>query len=43
MSEGTDYASGLTSTDLATIFPNLGRFQSINSIPSGLGFLDFSV
>ncbi|MDZ4288865.1 MAG: DUF1501 domain-containing protein [Prosthecobacter sp.] len=43
MSEGLNYASGLTSTDLTTVFPNLGRFQSVSTIPASLSFLDFAV
>ncbi|HYF36338.1 MAG TPA: DUF1501 domain-containing protein, partial [Prosthecobacter sp.] len=43
MSQGTSYASGLTTTDLTTIFPNLGRFQNVTSIPPELSFLDFAV
>jgi uncharacterized protein (DUF1501 family) len=41
MSQGSNYVSGLTSNDLTTIFPNLGRFQSVNSIPSNLAYLNF--
>ncbi len=40
MSSGNQYLPGLTSSDLATIFPNLARFQSVGS---ELGFMDFSV
>jgi uncharacterized protein (DUF1501 family) len=43
MSEGTGYVSGLTSNDVTTVFPNLGRFQSVSTIPSNLGFVDFAV
>jgi uncharacterized protein (DUF1501 family) len=43
MSQGSSYVSGLTSEDLSTIFPNLGRFQSVSTIPSELGFIDFTV
>jgi uncharacterized protein (DUF1501 family) len=43
MSEGTNYVSGLTSSDVSTIFPNLGRFQSVSSIPSNLAFVNFAV
>jgi uncharacterized protein (DUF1501 family) len=43
MSQGSSYVSGLTSDDVGTIFPNLSRFQSVSSIPSNLGFLDFGV
>ncbi|SKB01689.1 Uncharacterized conserved protein, DUF1501 family [Prosthecobacter debontii] len=42
MSEGTNYVSGVTGTDINTIFPNLGRFQNIGTIPSNLGFVDFT-
>ncbi|HEY1051525.1 MAG TPA: DUF1501 domain-containing protein, partial [Prosthecobacter sp.] len=43
MSQGTSYIPGLAATDIATVFPNLGRFQSISTIPSNLGFADFTV
>jgi uncharacterized protein (DUF1501 family) len=43
MSQGSSYVSGLTSSDVSTIFPNLGRFQSVATIPSNLGFVDFAV
>jgi uncharacterized protein (DUF1501 family) len=43
MSEGANYISGLSSNDVSTIFPNLGRFQSVGTIPSNLGFVDFTV
>lgn len=43
MSDSGGYVSGLTSSDVSTIFPNLGRFQSVGSIPSNLGFVDFAV
>ncbi len=42
MSEGSSYVSGLTSSDVSTIFPNLGRFQAVNTIPSNLNFVDFN-
>lgn len=42
MSQGSSYVSGLTSNDVSTIFPNLGRFQSVGTIPSNLGFVDFN-
>ncbi len=42
MSQGTGYVSGLTSADVSTIFPNLGRFQGVGSIPGNLGFVDFA-
>jgi uncharacterized protein (DUF1501 family) len=43
MSQGNSYVPGITGTNIADIFPNLGRFQNINTIPSELGFLDFNV
>jgi uncharacterized protein (DUF1501 family) len=43
MSGTTSYLPGLSSTDVSTIFPNLGRFQTVGSIPSNLGFVDFNV
>lgn len=43
MSQGTSYVPGVTGTDINTIFPNLGRFQSATTIPSNLGFVDFTV
>lgn len=43
MSQGSSYVSGLTSNDVTTVFPNLGRFQSVSTIPGNLGFLDFAV
>jgi uncharacterized protein (DUF1501 family) len=43
MSQGSSYISGLTNDDVSTIFPNLSRFQSVNTIPSTLGFVNFSV
>ncbi|MES2593961.1 MAG: DUF1501 domain-containing protein [Verrucomicrobiota bacterium] len=43
MSQGTSYVSGLTSNDVSTVFPNLGRFQTVSTIPSNLGFVDFTV
>lgn len=42
MSQGTGYVSGLSSADVSTIFPNLGRFQSVGSIPGNLGYVDFA-
>lgn len=43
MSSGSSYVGGLTNADVSTIFPNLGRFQSVGSIPSNLGFVNFAV
>ncbi len=43
MSQGTVFVPGITSSSISTIFPNLGRFQSVTSIPPSLGFLDFVV
>lgn len=43
MSQGTSYVPGITGSQITDIFPNLGRFQNINTIPSELGFLDFTV
>jgi uncharacterized protein (DUF1501 family) len=43
MSEGASYLSGITESSIATVFPNLSRFQAVNTIPSSLGFVDFAV
>jgi uncharacterized protein (DUF1501 family) len=43
MSSGSNYLGGLTNADVSTIFPNLGRFQSVGSIPNNLGFVNFAV
>lgn len=43
MSEGTSYLSGITDSSVSTVFPNLARFQAVSSIPSNLGFVDFTV
>lgn len=43
MSQGTSYVPGVTGANITDIFPNLGRFQNVNTIPSELGFLDFAV
>lgn len=43
MSQGTNYVNGITSANISDIFPNLGRFQSATTIPSQLGFVDFTV
>jgi uncharacterized protein (DUF1501 family) len=43
MSQGSSFISGLSNTDVSTIFPNLSRFQTVSSIPSSLGFVDFNV
>lgn len=40
MSSGNQFLSGLSNSHLATIFPNLGRFQTIGS---ELGFMKFNV
>lgn len=42
MSQGVNYVPGITSADVSTIFPNLGRFQAVNSIPTNLGFVNFN-
>ena len=39
MSSGSQYLPGITGADLATIFPNLARFQTVGS---EIGFMDFS-
>lgn len=43
MSEGASYISGLSDGTVSGVFPNLGRFQTVSSIPSNLGYLNFSV
>jgi uncharacterized protein (DUF1501 family) len=43
MSEGTNYLSGIGDASVSSVFPNLSRFQAVSSIPSSLGFVDFSV
>ena len=41
--KGASYLSGITESSVSTVFPNLSRFQPVNTIPSNLGFLDFAV
>jgi uncharacterized protein (DUF1501 family) len=43
MSQGSNYLGGLTNDHLATIFPNLGRFQNVSSIPSNLQYANFNL
>ncbi|TDU80726.1 uncharacterized protein (DUF1501 family) [Prosthecobacter fusiformis] len=43
MSQGTSYIPGITGANINDIFPNLGRFQNSLTIPSELGFVDFTV
>ncbi len=43
MSEGAGFMSGLTNDHVATIFPNLGRFQTVGSIPANLQYVNFTV
>lgn len=43
MSQGTSYVPGITGANITDIFPNLGRFQNINTIPTELGFVNFNV
>lgn len=43
MSQGTSYFGGITTDHVSTIFPNLGRFQSVGSIPDNLQYVNFTV